>query len=328
MLLAPARLDLLQRPRSAGEDLGRWVAGLAVDRTLLRRLVNLRNAPVKAAEQRCASIDSPRVSSRRRKHWGWGFEDQQPTPEQVRASARGAGRAPGDRARRGRGAGGARAVRAARRRASQAPPALADDLRRRRPRARLATRWASPTRTSCAAFAGASSTPPDFVARPREEADVERVLEWCSSERVAAIPFGGGTSVVGGVTPDVGRRLQRRGLDRPAARSTACSRSTTSRARRASRPARRARRSRRQLGEHGLTLRHFPQSFEYSTLGGWIATRAGGHFATLWTHIEDFVESVRAITPAGRVGVAAAARLGRRRRAPTGCSPARRGRSA
>ena len=54
-----------------------------------------------------------------------------------------------------------------------------------------------------------------------------------------------------------------------------------------------------QLRGHDLTLRHFPQSFEYSTLGGWIATRAGGHFATLWTHIEDLVESVRAITPAG-----------------------------
>ena len=54
-----------------------------------------------------------------------------------------------------------------------------------------------------------------------------------------------------------------------------------------------------QLKEHGLTLRHYPQSFEYSTLGGWIATRAGGHFATLWTHIDDLVESVRAITPAG-----------------------------
>ncbi len=54
-----------------------------------------------------------------------------------------------------------------------------------------------------------------------------------------------------------------------------------------------------QLGEHGLTLRHFPQSFEYSTLGGWIATRAGGHFATVWTHIDDLVESVRALTPRG-----------------------------
>jgi len=54
-----------------------------------------------------------------------------------------------------------------------------------------------------------------------------------------------------------------------------------------------------QLKPHGLTLRHFPQSFEYSTLGGWIATRAGGHFATLYTHIDDLVESVRAITPRG-----------------------------
>src|SRR4028119_1138406 len=54
-----------------------------------------------------------------------------------------------------------------------------------------------------------------------------------------------------------------------------------------------------QLREHGLTLRHFPQSFEYATLGGWIVTRAGGHFATLMTHIDDLVESVRALTPAG-----------------------------
>src|SRR5258708_2102516 len=54
-----------------------------------------------------------------------------------------------------------------------------------------------------------------------------------------------------------------------------------------------------ELAEHGLTLRHFPQSFELSTLGGWIATRAGGHFATLWTHIDDLVESVRAVTPTG-----------------------------
>jgi alkyldihydroxyacetonephosphate synthase len=54
-----------------------------------------------------------------------------------------------------------------------------------------------------------------------------------------------------------------------------------------------------QLGERGFTLRHFPQSFEFSTLGGWIATRAGGHFATLYTHIDDLVESVRALAPSG-----------------------------
>src|SRR5205085_4196002 len=54
-----------------------------------------------------------------------------------------------------------------------------------------------------------------------------------------------------------------------------------------------------QLKPHGLTLRHFPQSFEYSTLGGWIATRSGGHFATLYTHIDDLVESLRVVTPSG-----------------------------
>src|SRR6185295_6061253 len=53
------------------------------------------------------------------------------------------------------------------------------------------------------------------------------------------------------------------------------------------------------LRPHGLSLRFYPQSFEFSTLGGWIATRAGGHFATLHTHIDDLVESVRMITPRG-----------------------------
>jgi len=56
-----------------------------------------------------------------------------------------------------------------------------------------------------------------------------------------------------------------------------------------------------QLRPHGLTLRHFPQSFEYSTLGGWIATRSGGHFASLYTHIDDFVESLQVVTPRGIV---------------------------
>src|SRR5690606_33523518 len=54
-----------------------------------------------------------------------------------------------------------------------------------------------------------------------------------------------------------------------------------------------------QLRNAGLTLRHFPQSFEFSTLGGWLATRSGGHYATLHTHIDDFVESLRVVTPIG-----------------------------
>ena len=54
-----------------------------------------------------------------------------------------------------------------------------------------------------------------------------------------------------------------------------------------------------QLRLHGFTMRHYPQSFEFSTLGGWIATRSGGHYATNQTHIDDMVESVRMVTPAG-----------------------------
>jgi alkyldihydroxyacetonephosphate synthase len=54
-----------------------------------------------------------------------------------------------------------------------------------------------------------------------------------------------------------------------------------------------------ELKKSNLTLRHFPQSFEHSTLGGWIATRSGGHYATLYTHIDDFVESTTMVTPTG-----------------------------
>jgi alkyldihydroxyacetonephosphate synthase len=147
-------------------------------------------------------------------------------------------------------------------------------------------------------FRGDFHHPPDFVAYPREESEVERVLEWCQAEEVALVPYGGGTSVVGGVEPCVGSgyagavSLDLSALDR------VLELDDVSRAARiqggASGPGLEA-----QLAEHGLTLRHFPQSFELSTLGGWIATRAAGHFATVWTHIEDFVESVRAITPVG-----------------------------
>ena len=77
-----------------------------------------------------------------------------------------------------------------------------------------------------------------------------------------------------------------------------------------------------QLKPHGLTLRHFPQSFEYSTLGGWIATRSGGHFASLYTHIDDLVESLRVVTPQGRDRDAAPARLGRRAEPRPACSSA------
>ena len=64
-------------------------------------------------------------------------------------------------------------------------------------------------------FRGQIDNPPDLVARPRDEAEVEAVLEWCADDGVAAIPYGGGTSVVGGVEPRVGDGYARRGDDRP-----------------------------------------------------------------------------------------------------------------
>jgi alkyldihydroxyacetonephosphate synthase len=147
-------------------------------------------------------------------------------------------------------------------------------------------------------FRGQIEAPPDLVAHPGDEREIEAVLAWCAEERLAAIPYGGGTSVVGGVEPRIGDAypgavtIDLRRLDRVlevddvsrAARIQAGARG----------PA-----LEDHLHEQGLTLRHFPQSFEFSTLGGWIATRAGGHFATLYTHIDDLVESVRAITPGG-----------------------------
>ncbi|MFS8096032.1 FAD-binding oxidoreductase [Lentzea alba] len=136
---------------------------------------------------------------------------------------------------------------------------------------------------------------PDAVARPRTEQDVVDVLDWCGSNDVAVIPFGGGTSVVGGVEP--------RGLDRVVTLDLqhldqVLEVDPTSRAARIQAgvlgPDLEA-----QLKPHSLTLRHFPQSFEFSTLGGWLATRAGGHYATLHTHIDDLTESLRVVTPSG-----------------------------
>ncbi len=148
------------------------------------------------------------------------------------------------------------------------------------------------------AFRGRFDHPPDVVAHPRDEAELEAVLAWCADAGAAAIPFGGGTSVVGGVEPVLPEgyagavSVDLKALDRVLEVDTASSAARIQGG--ATGPG-----LEDQLREHGLTLRHFPQSFEYSTLGGWVATRAGGHFATLATHIDDLVESVRAITPAG-----------------------------
>jgi len=136
---------------------------------------------------------------------------------------------------------------------------------------------------------------PDLVLRPRSEQDVVDALDWAASADVAVVPFGGGTSVVGGVEPRFDGpavSLDLTGLDRvlevdPVSRAARIQAGVLG-------PA-----LEDQLRPHGLTLRHFPQSFEFSTLGGWLATRAGGHYAMVITHIDDLTESLRVVSPTG-----------------------------
>jgi alkyldihydroxyacetonephosphate synthase len=146
------------------------------------------------------------------------------------------------------------------------------------------------------AFRGLFDDPPDAVAYPTGERDLEAVLDWCGDAGHVVVPFGGGSSVVGGVNPPASAgsvvTIDLTAMDR------VLEIDEVSRAARiqagALGPA-----VEDQLRPYGLTLRHFPQSFEWSTVGGWIATRSGGHYATNHTHIDDFVESVRMLTPSG-----------------------------
>ncbi len=143
---------------------------------------------------------------------------------------------------------------------------------------------------------------PDVVAMPVDHESVEAILEWASAKRLAVIPYGGGSSVVGGVEADLSNAAhsyngvisldmskfcgvhefdEYSGLARIGAGTFGPDIESA-------------------LRVHGHTLRFFPQSFEHSTLGGWIATRAGGHFATGETHIDDLTCAVSALTPRGQ----------------------------
>src|SRR5271165_1410407 len=239
------------------------------------------------------------MAERRLKHFGWGREGEGLTAEEEAATL--------DRYRR---------LFAVDRFDERSPPALSEiTLRQPRivappalaphcssePYDRVAHTYGKSFSDYARGLAGHYDNATDVVAYPRNEAEVTAVADWAAGARAALIPFGAGSSVVGGIEPAIDGTacraaisLDLRHLDRVVEVDR------TSRAARIEAgvfgPALEA-----QLKPHALTLRHFPQSFEYSTLGGWIATRSGGHFATLYTHIDDFVESLRIVTPRGLV---------------------------
>ena len=180
------------------------------------------------------------------------------------------------------------------------PPEALAALTSEAPMDRLAHSHGRAFRDVVRALLGRLDFVPDLVVRPTSEDEVAQVLDWCSDARIAVIPFGGGSSVVGGVEPRVGDGY---------AAAVSLDLGSMNRVLEIDATSRAALVQAGVLGPHleeqlkpsGYTLRFFPQSFEFSTLGGWLATRAGGHFATVLTHIEDLTESLRVVTPAGLV---------------------------
>jgi alkyldihydroxyacetonephosphate synthase len=139
----------------------------------------------------------------------------------------------------------------------------------------------------------------DAVVYPRNEAEVASVLACCREMRAAVVPFGGGTSVVGGIEPEPGQQrvvvtLDLAFLNRVLEIDDVSQTATVEAG--IFGPELEAR-----LAERGFTLGHYPQSFEFSTLGGWIATRSSGQNSLAYGGIEKLVESLRIVSPEGTV---------------------------
>lgn len=140
---------------------------------------------------------------------------------------------------------------------------------------------------------------PDAVLLPAEADEVKRVLDLCATEGVAVVPFGGGTSVVGGVEPLRGSHGRLISLDLTRLRQVDVDRrSLTARLG----AGLRGPEAEAELGKHGLVLGHYPQSFEYATIGGFAATRSAGQASSGYGRFDSLVSSVRLIAPAGELG--------------------------
>jgi alkyldihydroxyacetonephosphate synthase len=145
---------------------------------------------------------------------------------------------------------------------------------------------------------GALENAPDAVVVPSDAAALRRVIEVCGAEGIAIVPFGGGTSVVGGVEPLRGSHGRLISLDLGALRDVEVDRrSLTARLG----AGLRGPEAEAALGREGLTLGHFPQSFEYATIGGFAATRSAGQASSGYGRFDALVSSVRLLTPIGEI---------------------------
>ncbi len=151
--------------------------------------------------------------------------------------------------------------------------------------------------------AGQPASAPDAVLLPGSAEQVQALLALCSERSLAVVPFGGGTSVVGGVAPlrgehaavlalDMGRMGRLARVDRESMTVTV-------------QAGMRAPALERELAPQGLTLGHFPQSFEYVSVGGCAATRSSGQASTGYGGIAEMVRGVRFAAPAGELGLRA-----------------------
>ena len=140
---------------------------------------------------------------------------------------------------------------------------------------------------------------PDAVILPGSEDDVAAILDYCSRNRIAVVPFGGGTSVVGGLDPirggfdavvalDLRRFDALHWLDTVSCEAELGAGVTGPDAERL-------------LGERGFSLGHFPQSFRFASIGGYAATRSSGQDSAGYGRFNDMVRGMHVITPAGRL---------------------------
>ena len=144
---------------------------------------------------------------------------------------------------------------------------------------------------------------PDAVLYPASAHQVEELLAICADAAVAVVPFGGGTSVVGGVAPLCGDMAAVVALDlRRLDRLVSVDRHSMTAVLQAGM---RGPELERELGAHGLTLGHFPQSFQYVTIGGCVATRSAGQASTGYGRIDELVLGLRCCTPSGVIDLPA-----------------------